>query len=231
MSQQINLLNPTLIKQKDFLNTNTIAITLGLLLVLMFGYYAYAQKQLSLRIIQRSQVAEELSAIQAQLKQSALLHAPRELDKALQDQITQLELKEAMQQQVLQTVSMSSATPDKGYAALMRAFAKQTLEGLWLTGFSIDSNTQQLNINGRTLEANLVPEYLSRLSHEPALQGKQFSGLNMSQSKTDAATNKVAIPDIANTESPYIEFKLQSIITESDALIPATKNVDNGGKP
>jgi len=230
MSQQINLLNRALIKQKDLLNTNTIAITLGLLMVLMFGYYAFSQKQLSLVTIQRSQVAEELSAMQAQLTQSALLHAPRELDKALQGQITQLELKEAMQQQVLQTVSLSSAAPDKGYAALMRAFAKQTLEGLWLTGFNIDSHTQQLNINGRTLEANLVPEYLSRLSHEPALQGKQFSGLNMSQSKAEDISNKEATPVVTKTELPYIEFKLQSIITELDAHVPATENANSGGK-
>lgn len=219
MSQQINLLNPALIKQKDFLNTNNIALTLVFLSTLMLGYYGYAQKQLSLLIMQRSQVAEELSAAQAQLKQTALLHTPHELNKALLDQIMQLEQKKTMQQQILQTVNQSSATPEKGYAALMRAFAKQSLDGLWLTSFSFDSNTEKLNISGRTLQADLVPEYISHLGNEPALKGKLFSALNMSLPKPDAAnttataTNTVAAASPATTQAiapKHIEFALQS---------------------
>jgi hypothetical protein len=186
MSQQINLLNPALIKKKNYLNTNNMAIMLGLLLVLMFAYYSYAQKQLTLIALHRSQIAEQLSAVQAHLKQTALLHTPHAANKALLDQITQLEQKEAMQQQILRTVNQSTATPDKGYAALMRAFAKQTLDGLWLTGFSIDSHTEQLNISGRTLQADLVPEYITRLGNEPALKGKLFAALNMRSPKIEA---------------------------------------------
>ena len=90
MSQQINLLNPALIKQKDLLNTNIIAMTLGLLLLVMVAYYGFAQRQLSLLTIQSSQVAEQLTLTQAQLKEAALLHTPHEINKALQDQIVQL---------------------------------------------------------------------------------------------------------------------------------------------
>lgn len=189
MSQQINLLNPSLIKQKDFLNPTTIVITLGILLAFMLGYYSYAQKQLSLLTTQRSQVAQELTTAQATLQQTALLHTPHKMNKALLEQIAQLEQKETMQQQILQTVNQSSATPEKGYAALMRAFAKQSLDGLWLTSFSIDSQSDQLNIKGRTLQGELVPEYISRLGNEPALKGKLFAALNMSLPKANATTN------------------------------------------
>lgn len=254
MSQQINLLNPALIKQKNYLNTNNMAIMLGLLLVLMFAYYSYAQKQLSLLILHRSQVAEQLSAVQAQLKQTALLHTPHALNKTLLDQITQLEQKEAMQQQVLQTVNQSSATPDKGYAALMRAFARQSLDGLWLTGFSIDSYTQQLNISGRTLQADLVPEYITRLGNEPALKGKLFAALNMRLPKVEAPVTstppapvsqpalgsmiKNGKPAISvNTDGhasevqintpQYIEFSLQSA---DDKSASSTESAKSGEK-
>lgn len=229
MSQQINLLNPALIKQKDFLNPNNIVMTLGVLSVLMLGYYGYAQKQLSLLGTQRTQVAEALSATQAQLKQKALLHTPRAPDKTLLEQITQLEQKEIMQQQILRTVDQSSATPEKGYAALMRAFARQSLDGLWLTSFSFDSQTERLNISGRTLQAALVPEYIAHLGNEPALKGKLFSALNMHLPKADAASSNPATPmatqvSTANNgtsaapasaarqalEPQYIEFALQS---------------------
>lgn len=228
MSQQINLLNPALIKQKDFLNTNNIAIMLGLLLVLMLGYYSYAQKQLSLITIQRSQVAEALSATQAQLKQTTLLHQPHELNKALLDQIMQLEQKETMQQQVLQTVSQNSATPEKGYAALMRAFAKQSLDGLWLTSFSIDSNADKLNISGRTLQADFVPAYISRLGNEPALKGKSFAALNMTLPKIGtSATNQTTAPAptpaaivATKNNKPALSANSTTSTTETQAIEP-----------
>jgi Tfp pilus assembly protein PilN len=219
MSQQINLLNPSLIKQKDFFNPTTIVITLGILLALMLGYYSYVQKQLLLLTAQRSQLAQELTTAQATLQQTALLHTPHEMNKALLEQIAQLEQKQAMQQHILQTVNQSSATPEKGYAALMRAFAKQSLDGLWLTSFSIDSQSEQLNISGRTLQSDLVPEYISRLGNEPALKGKQFAALNMSLPKTIESANAaptVTLPPVNSTNLTA------SIIKNGISAMPAT---------
>lgn len=237
MSQQINLLNPALIKQKDLLNPNTIALVLLLMAALMVVYYSYAQKQFKQLSEQNTKVAAELTATQAQLTQMAKARAPREADKALATQIVALEQKQKIQQEILHTVQQSSSSQEKSYAALMAAFARQTVDGLWLTGFSFDSNTEQLNLSGRTLEANLVPEYITRLSREAVLKGKQFSGLNMLQPKTEVAANRTPTPlatataplspdaaaalnrsNAAGTstttvkpETRYIEFSLQSI--------------------
>lgn len=237
MSQQINLLNTALIKQKDYLNPTNIAMTLGLLSALMLGYYGYAQKELSTLSAQRSQIAEELSSMNAQLKQTTLLHTPRAPNKALLDEISQLEQKEVMQQQILQTVNQSATSPDKGYAALMRAFAKQSMDGLWLTNFSFDNKSQKLNISGRTLQAEFVPEYISRLGNEPALKGKLFSALNMRLPKAEPATNstpntattsnQIAMTQHAGaqvTEIKFIEFVLQSIDEKSGDTIAALKD-------
>lgn len=246
MSQQINLLNLALIKKKDFLSPSNIAISFGLLSVLMLAYYSFAQTQLSSLIIQRNQVAEALSAAQTQLTQTALLHVPHEVDSALLDQIAQLEQKEKIQQQVLQTVSKSATTPDKGYAALMRAFAKQSIDGLWLTSFSMDSDNNRLNISGRALQGNLVPEYISRLGNEDVLKGQSFATLNMNLPKVEAtalnsptqpmppsnlATVKGDISTLPNSvanqtaEPDFIEFSLQSSQEESssNALEPKAR--------
>lgn len=253
MRQQINLLNPALIKQKDLLNPTNIGVTLAVLTVLMMTYYGQAQKQLSLITTQRTDVTEALIAAQNQLKETAALHALREPNKALPIQIAQLEQKEKMQQQVLQTIDQGSASPEKGYAALMRAFAKQSIDGLWLTGFNFDSHTEQLNITGRTLEADLVPEYITRLSKEPALKGKQFSGLNMNQSKADASkappptttatttkpqesatalnANKTSAGLQIKSEMRYIEFSLQSIDVGTDIKISTLPVANNEVKP
>ena len=235
MSQQINLLNTALIKQKDFLNPNNIVMTLGVLSVLMLGYYGYAQKELSVLSAQRSQTAEQLSAINVQLQQATLLHTPHAANKALLDEISQLEQKEDMQQQILQTVNQSTASPDKGYAALMRAFAKQSMDGLWLTSFNFDSKSEKLNINGRTLQADLVPEYISRLGSEPALKGKLFSALNMRlpkaeaqktpalQANTSAASSPASAEALQPVVPKYIEFALQSTVEKTLSISEVAK--------
>lgn len=215
MSQQINLLNPALIKKKDFLNPNNIAITIGLLSITMLAYYSYAKTQVSTLTIERNQTAQALLATQEQLKQMAIIHAPRELDKVLFDQIAQLEHKEKIQQQVLFAVQQSSTSPDNGYAAIMTAFARQGIDGLWLTSFSMDSDTNKLNISGRTTQADLVPEYIANLGNEPVLQGKSFATLNMSLPKlnTNAAQPVTAVIDKETTQTTnlnFIDFSLQS---------------------
>lgn len=224
MSQQINLLNPSLIKQKDLLNPNNILITLGVLVTLMLGYYLYAQKQLLLITAQRSQAIQKLLEVEAQLQQLTLLHTPHSMNKDLVEQIVKLEQKQAMQQHILQIVNQSTASTEKGCAALMRALAKQSLEGLWLTSFSYDIAFEQLDITGRALNGELVPKYIAKLGDEPALKGKSFSALNMNLPKatvsptkvTDAisgisAENPTSITSIQNKEPKFIEFTLHSI--------------------
>ncbi|HEY0842016.1 PilN domain-containing protein [Methylotenera sp.] len=252
MSQQINLINLALIKQKQFLTLNSMAAMLGVITVAMLAYYSYVKSEVSTLSLQRQQAANELIKTQNELKAITALHTPRDKDTALEKQIAALEESEKVQQQILNTLNQSSNTPANSYAALMRAFAKQNIEGLWLTGFSIDSQTDTLNIQGRALRGDLVPQYINGLSNEPALKGKLFSGLNISVPKTaNTPAPTIAIkPEIAaektntknNTltitnEPNYIEFLLESKLDNtlttqnSSPLNNANPTPTTGGKP
>jgi len=178
VNQQINLVNLALIKQKQFLTLNSIAVILGVITIAMLAYYAYIKSEVNSLSMQRQQVANELIKTQTELKAITALHMPRDKDSALEKQIETLEESEKVQQQILNTLNQSSKIPTNSYAALMRAFAKQNIDGLWLTGFSVDSQTDTLNIQGRALRGDLVPQYINGLSNEPALKGKLFSSLN-----------------------------------------------------
>lgn len=225
MSQQINLLNPALIKKKQLLTPKSILIAVTLFSIAMLSYYSYIKIELSSLIQQRNQLAETLSKTQAQLQQTAMMHAPREVNVALLAQITKLQEKEKIQQQILDAVKLSTSNPESGYAALMLAFSRQSIDGLWLTSFNMNSDSNQLDINGRATQSELVPEYISRLGNEPVLKGKTFSTLSMRLPKTDAAkpdaTSELKLPTDAISSSNhnvsnalpqpgYIEFSLQA---------------------
>ncbi len=65
-----------------------------------------------------------------------------------------------------------------GFASYLKAFSRQALDGLWLTGFTVDG-AGEVAIQGRVISANLLPEYIQKMNKEPALQGRAFSALEM----------------------------------------------------
>lgn len=241
MIQQINLLNPALLKQKSFVNVMNIALSSVVLLGFMLAYYAYIYQQSRLLSTQRNQITVELSSMQAQLTQLAALRRARVSNQVLHDKVVQLERQEVMQQKVLHLLDQSSAKDQKSYAAIMRAFARQSLKGLWLTGFSIESQANALSISGRSLLAEIVPEYIERLGDEPSLQGKSFATLSMFLTSEHAVSNSelastVIAPESskqsAGTTQPqqkkYIAFVLKS---HNERSLENIKPSKTGGQP
>jgi hypothetical protein len=92
----------------------------------------------------------------------------------------------------------------------LRAFSRQILNGVWLTGFSIHGAGSEIGLQGRAMQPELVPAYISRLKREPVMQGKSFATLEMQlpladqAGKGDPATARQRVP------AGYIEFSLQS---------------------
>lgn len=97
-----------------------------------------------------------------------------------------------------------------GFARYMQAFARQSLDGLWLTGFTV-AGGGDVAIEGRVLRPELVPAYIQRLNGEPALKGRAFAALDLRRPPP------VAVPPAAGAaaatplkmEAPrFIEFAL-----------------------
>jgi hypothetical protein len=82
----------------------------------------------------------------------------------------------------------------------MRAFARQSVKGLWLTGFDIVGDGAQMSLSGAVLAPQLVPSYIQRLSKEKIMRGKTFATLKMQQPKKDGER---LVPR-------YVEFDLRS---------------------
>ncbi len=233
MSQQINLINPALIKQKDFLTSAIIGFTYLALVAVLLGWYVISANQVASLTKQRDQAAQQLLQVQTGLTQATAARVPREPSKTLLSELVQLEGKHKVQTQILETINQSQSTANRGLAAYMRGFARQTIDGLWLTGFTIDSNSGAMTIHGRSLRADILPQYISRLGNEPVFAGQSFGGLHMQQpvaadekttkapasnipvaatAKTDANPAAGAVPAEALPVIPsFIEFELQAV--------------------
>jgi len=221
MSQQINLFNPVFLKQKKQFTALRMAQTLGLVLiggVLLSAYAAYQSRELAQ---QAAKAGEQLTAAQQELAQTNARLVPRKKNQALEDELTRLQTEHDSLQQAMVKLQNDEFGNRVGYSAYLRAFARQIMPNLWLTGFSIDGAGRAIGIQGRTLQPELVPAYIKRLSQEPVLQGISFAVLEMQAQQKDTAKEPEGRsgPDAARKRAApdYIDFDLRSSGVEKAA--------------
>lgn len=207
MSQQINLFNPIFRQQKKYLSAVTMAQALGLIFlgaVLLTLYAGYRSSRLGAEAVVTS---SQLQAAQVQLGQVTATFPPRKKSEILEAQIKKVEEEMASLQKAADILRDGKFGSTAGHAEYMRAFARQIVDGVWLTGFSIDGS--EIGLQGRAVRPELVPAYINRLKQETVLQGKSFSALHMqvppaTQVPGEAGNGNAAVA--AN----FVEFNLQS---------------------
>ncbi|RBA25742.1 PilN domain-containing protein [Herminiimonas fonticola] len=207
MSQQINLFNPIFLKQEKHFSALTMAQVLGVILAVALLLTAYASYQLSALQNEQKSVTTQLQLAQNQLAKVTADYAPREKDMRLEARLRRAEAQVKSLQQVSDVLRKGELGNTDGYADYLRAFAHQIIDGVWLTGFTIQGAGSTISLQGGALRPELVPAYLTRLKAEPVMQGASFATLEMQLPKSDkplAPGEKPAAP------AAYINFNLHS---------------------
>jgi hypothetical protein len=207
VSQQINLFNPIFLKQKKHFSAVAMVQALGIILlaaVLLSLYASFKQARL---VKEAGATTEQLKAAQSQLTQVSAAYRPRKKSEALENDVKKMEAELRSLQQVSATLHQGEFGNTKGFAEYLRALSRQVVHGVWLTGFNVQGAGNEIGIQGRALQPELVPAYLNRLKREQVMQGKSFSSLEMATPAEPVAKDGAAKP---RTQPPYIEFSLQS---------------------
>lgn len=202
MSQQINLFDPQFRRQKTRFSLEQLGLAMGVVLALFIAYYGYVHYQLGQVKARVDDISKRNTAEQAKLARAVaetpVLQSPQQLEAeraALQTQVD-------AQQSILDSLQGGEMGNTSGYSEYMRAFARQSVSGLWLTGFEIVGDGVQMTLVGGTLKPESVPGYIRRLSQEKIMQGKTFAALQMDQGKGGDPKNPPR----------YVEFTLQSVL-------------------
>jgi hypothetical protein len=203
MSQQINLFNPIFLKQKKYFSLVTMLQALGLILLGSLFFYGYALYQVNQLKAQSEESTRRFNAEQARLARYAAEYSPQLAMQALQAEVQRLEGDLAEQTRMVETLKSGSIGNTTGYSQYMRAFSRQVVHGLWLTGFKVTGDATQISLSGAVLEPELLPLYIRRLGREQSMRGKSFATLMMQQPKVDPAKDKQ--PAVR-----YVEFTMHS---------------------
>lgn len=208
MSQQINLYNPLLLKQKKIFSSKTMAQAMGLIALGLIAVYGYAYYQVTLLQMETEYAAKRHAAVQARLTRITQQFGPRQKSADLELNIKRAEAELQALTEVQAALKQGGLVSASGFSPYFKALARQAVEGLWLTGFSAAGS--EMAINGRTLRPGLVPDYIHRLSGEEIMQGRKFAMLEMRQPEATATKEGKTV-----VAPRYIEFTLQSALKET----------------
>jgi hypothetical protein len=209
MSQQINLFNPIFLKQKKTFSAVNMLDALALLIVGVAVFYAYASIETLNLDRQSVETARQYNQSKARLAEASLRYAPKKIDASLEAEVSDLQAQLNSRKATLDNLGIGLLTNGVSYAEYMRALARQSLAGLWLTRFRVGKGGAEMEIVGRALQPELVPSYIHRLNQERAMHGRAFDSLSMTQ-RESAPPADASRPAGAPASYIYTEFRLVS---------------------
>lgn len=203
MSQQINLCNPLFRKQEKYFSAVTMAQSLGLIVVaslLFYGYSIYQTRSLTRQVAQMSQMHD---TTQRQFASIAATSGVRKPDIHLTEALKLAQSEVKNRQDILDMLNQGELGNQAGFSEYFKALSRQTVDGLWLTGFDVIGSGDEISIRGRAMQAALVPSLIRKLKTEPRFVGTNFAALDIHQPTAPrSSTGTVAEPP------PYVEFTL-----------------------
>lgn len=200
MNQQINLYQPLFRRQKKVFAFRTLVqiaviAVLGMLLIYAYGHWQtrLLDRQLVQLQTQEQTAVARLTELSRQSPNSA----------ALQTELARLRDSLAAKQQILARLANENVGNTQGFSAQLAGFARQTLDGLWLTDITLTAGGRELRLIGNTHTPELMPRYLQKLASEESLTGLRFREVRLSRPE----------------ESRYILFELATRLPDKTAEV------------
>jgi hypothetical protein len=212
MKPQINLYNPQLRLKRERLSFRTLLAGMGAVVLLSALGYAWYGLQAADAGRRARALDARLQALRDETVALSKALSERRADAALESRLKQLEAQHARLEAVRAALDRITGSNGAAFSEFMRAFARQTMPGVWLTGIAVTGDGAEMRIDGRAVDPDLVPAYIARLNGEPLLQGRSFAQLTVSQ--PPAATTPAAAAATPAREQtpaqPFHEFRLVS---------------------
>ncbi|WP_417581159.1 hypothetical protein [Nitrincola sp.] len=176
--QEVNLYQAELHEKREQLTARHMASLVGIVLLLMLlysGWTAYSlnslkheNQQLTTQLNQQRQTVTELASMARPEADPRLLQHTRRLE----NEIRHLR---ALRETAL--IPLDATEPEQ----YLRGLARQKPDGLWITGIHLAALGQDILLQGRVINAELLPIYIDLLGIEPAFTGLVFHTLEINQ--------------------------------------------------
>ena len=205
MSQQINLFNPIFLRKEKYFSARTMVESLTLILVALAAFFVYARHDVRSLEDVASAAGHQLADARGRLISLGGELSPQRRSKLLEAALARAGSELRAKQALLDSLHAEASDDARGYSRYFAAFARRTLPGVWLTGFSVADGGDELDIRGRVLHPDLVPAYIQALNKEEVMRGRSVTRLKLvAHDEPKPAANAAPRPGPAR----YVEFEL-----------------------
>ncbi len=224
MSAQINLYHPRFLKQRDVLALGNVAIAAVIVYVVLAAVGGWAWQHAATRSDAATAAEAQLKSAKERVEAETKAAASRKPDPQLAAELEAAESRLRRRVEIAGLLESGAIGSTGGFAEYLRGFARQASEGLWLTGFSIGTGGNDMEIRGSVLDPTALPDYIRRLGAEKAFQGRSFAALTMNRVDKPPAPNSAGqgaatAPAAAPTLRP-IDFVLTPTTVEAKGAKP-----------
>lgn len=190
MSRQINLYDVALRAHREYAAATVLllggsVVALGMLIA--WVYFTFEVRSLAGQAQQIEAIFREKQD-QLRLLQDEL--AGRQQDKRVASRLQERQNERRAREEVLAALGSGQLDAKPMFSAVLQALGRQRVEGVWLTSIEIEAGVKSVTLEGKTLDPDLLANYLRRLNSESALRGTRFAILELTREADPASTDK-----------------------------------------
>lgn len=202
MSQQVNLYQPIFRKEEKKFSTFAMLQAIGIVSIGIVLMYAYSWWQIGALRSELQRAEQSHVAATKRLADATGKFGKAGAVSSLDTEIARMELELVAKRRIQDILQRGVFSNTHGFSDYFVSFARQSVPGVWLTGFDITGAADQMMLAGRSTNPELVPRYMQKLSTEKTLSGIVFNVFQMNRPAADAKD--------ANTN--YIEFQAKTVV-------------------
>jgi hypothetical protein len=181
MSAQINLYHSRFLKQRDLLSLGNVALAAAVLYAVLAAAGSWVWQEAATRKEAATVAEAQLKSAKEQLEAATKATVTRKPSPLLLAELDGAEGLLRRRGEIAGLLESGAIGSTGGFTDYLRGFARQAPEGLWLTGFTIGSGGNDMEIRGSMLNPSALPDYIRRLGTEKAFHGRNFSSLTMNR--------------------------------------------------
>jgi uncharacterized small protein (DUF1192 family) len=174
MRQQINLYQPIFRQERRFFSANMVGFAFATIAVALVSIWLYGSAKVAQLQIEVAHMRAQFEEQQHVVDAAGRLRSGRANPTEIQERVAALSRELADRTEALRLLRSGVAGQTTGFSERLTALARQHVDGLWIDRLMFAGTSGSMSIEGRTVSAPLVPQYLKRLASESALQGTRF---------------------------------------------------------
>ncbi len=187
MKQQVNLYQPIFRHRRPLFSALALLQVVGMIALGLGAVYGYSAWQVSRLAQQMTHLEQSRDAAVAQLEALRARYPTRAASPLLQAEIARLKTEISGAQAVASALNTGALGNTAGLSTYLAGLARQHVVGTWLTKVEITNGGTAIGVYGQATRPEFVPQYMTKLTAEPAFAGKTFSSLKLKQLPAPAA--------------------------------------------